>query len=529
MCNRDAARRRRRYLESMRWGIAFAVASVGCGAPVMPALVDADAQADPAAVRCGDVSYADVPVEALVVDGVLWVRGAGGSLASLPLRGRAGITRHLDGERVLDLHHASRGALWALTLDEGPGDVRVWRRGERGWAPIWQMGAPETTVALLEIGGAPALLATGELYVSSTGLATRALAPELPRTSGYAAVASGRSVWVTSRGAGWLYRVDAETGQTALVADRQGEACGGLLDPACDVIVDLMADPGDADCVLVAARGRVVRACAGGEISLAPTVAAALRSEWVEEVRALAFLFPEGSPSRVHLLSLSRAENPGDLARPSLVPNLPPYAADSVVALAASGAGYVALGRDALYRIDAERFVRSSLPPSEPRCGLSVARAGASVIVGGMGPLPLVAALDAPPPQSIAVAPPEPPPCDDTVIFYARGVAGAEDSFNVVISCSAGAVTLTERARPEDRVFSVPPRQWQALWADLERASWRTWKSCDPVEHSDTAERFVISSGADDLQVDCPAARLDAHQRAVLERLRSIADATTQG
>jgi hypothetical protein len=508
----------------MRCALALAAAVAGCGAPVMPALLDARAQADATALACDDDVYADVPVEALVADKALWVRGAGGTLASLPLAGRADITYHLEGEHVLDVLHASSGALWALTLDDAPGDVRVWRRSKSGWDPIWQMGAPTTTVALLELGGMPALLSTEHLYVGAEGVATRALSPALPAARGYTAVAAQGSLWLTSRGAGWLYRVDTHSGSTTLVADRRPEPCAGVLDPACDVIVDMMPDPSGGECALVAARGRVVRTCADGELAVAPGVMAAVRSRWVEEVRALALLFPEGSPSRLHLLSLTHAENPVDLARPSLVPALPPLVEDSIVALAPSRHGYVALGREALYRFDDGGFSRTTLPRSQSRCGLEVGRAGAAVVVGGLGPLPLVATLDAPPPQSTAFTPPA-PPCDDTVIFYARGAAGAE-GLSAVVSCAAGAVTLIERAKPADRVFSVPLREWQALWADLERASWRGWKSCDPVEASATSERFVISSGASTLQVDCPAEQLNVRQRAVLERLRSIVDAT---
>lgn len=521
----------------LRGGLAGAFAAltaVACGAPIMPALSTADDLADTGEQACAtDDLFADVPVETLVVAGDLWVRGAGGTLAALPLSRERTISYHLDRERVIDVHVASGGELWALTVADGPGDMRIWQRTPGGWTPLWEMGAPSEAMALLELGGWPAVLTPERIYVATGELWTQALTPALPNVTDYTAVAHGSSIWVTARGAGWLYHVDAKSGRTKGMADVQPRPCTGLLDPSCDVISDLDADTARPGCALVTTRGRVLRACKEEGIVLAPGVRRAVRAEWAEQIRALAMLFPEGSTSRLHLLSLIRAENPMELARHNLAPDLPKLDGDPIEALASTRTGYVALGDNGLYRVDGRANRRTALPRGKARCGLEVTETDHAVIVNASQPLPLIAALDTPAPTIEPLTAP-PPPCADTVIYFARGEAtrGAgepdarPESDSMVLRCESGDVSMVVRAYPSDRVFSVPAASWRALWADLERAQWRSWKSCEPSEQRSTHDRFMISMPEHTLQVDCAAAVLDNRQRAVLERLSAIFDQT---
>jgi hypothetical protein len=496
-----------------------------CGAPIMPALVTAGDVEDAGEQTCAsDDLFADVPVEALVLGNHLWVRGAGGTLASLPVSGDNTITYHLEHERVVDVQSTSTGALWALSVADGPGDMRIWQRTTGGWTPLWEMGAPSDAMALVELGGWPAVVTPERVYVATGELWTRQLDPPLPKVTQYQVVAHGSSIWVTARGAGWLYAIDAKTGDTTGVADVQPQPCSGLLDPACDVITDLDADVRKPGCVLVTTRGRVLRACPDGSIDQAPGVRRAVRAEWAEQIRALALLYPEHSASRLHLLSLIRAENPTELARHGL-DDFPAPESDPIEAVAPTDGGYLALGQADLYRVDARNTRRAKLSQGESRCGLEVTRSGGALIVNASQPLPLLASIaSAPPPPTEALTAP-PPPCADTVIYYARGEG--EGGVTVVLQCEADEVTMVQRSFPKDRFFSVPFTSWRALWADLERAQWRSWKSCDPSEAAHgTNDRFMISTPEHTLQVDCPHAVLDSRQRAVLERLANIFDRT---
>ena len=497
---------------------------LACGGQIMPALGPASDVEDTAEQACaaGDL-FADVPVEALIREDELWVRGAGGTLASLRLTGqKSAIVYHIDHERVVDVHLSSKDALWALTVADAPGDMRIWQRTNGGWTPLWEMGAPSDAMGLVELGGWPAVVTPQRIYVATGELWTQELQPPLPEVTHYQTVANGSSLWITARGVGWLYHVDAETGKSRGVADVQAEPCSGLLDPSCDVISDLDVDPLRPGCALVTSRGRVLRACRDEPIELARGVRRALRAEWAEQIRALALLYPEGSASRLHLLSLIVAENPMSLARHNLAEHLPKLDSDPIEAVAATNEGYLALGSLALYRIDGRNNRRNELPKGIDRCGLEVTRTNAAVIVNASQPLPLLASLQklAPLKQATLAAPS--PPCTDTVIYY-----GQSDGVTAVMSCVNGEVTMMERAVPNDRHFAVSPLAWRQLWADLERAQWRSWKSCDPVENRDaTHDRFMISTPAHTLQVDCSRDSLNNHQRAVLERLQKIVESS---
>lgn len=516
-------------------GLAITVAALlgtlttlaGCGVPVMPALSHASDLGDPLSQTCAsDDLFADVPIEALVVGDELWVRGAAGTLASLRLTGENRISYHLDHERVLDVHQSSTGAIWALTVADGPGDMRLWQRTLGGWTPMWEMGAPSDAMALVELGGWPAVITPKRLYVATGELWTRPIEPPIPEVTHYQTIAHGSSVWITARGVGWLYHLDAKTGILRGVADVKPEPCSGLLDPSCDVISDLDVDTQRPGCALVTSRGRVLRACPGESIIQAPGVARAVRAKWAEKIRALAMLFPEGSASRLHLLSLTRAENPMELVRHNLADNLPKLDDDPIEALAATRSGYVALGEQALYRVEGRANRRAELPVGALRCGLEVTQTEDAIVINASKPLPLLVSLDRPPPPPTAELAPPPPPCEDTVIFYAHGDPH-DDGVSVVLRCAEGVTSMVQRARPHDRSFAVPEASWRALWADLERAQWRSWKSCDPRDHSATTHgRFMISTVGHTLQVDCPDDTLDSRQRAVLERLRNISEQT---
>lgn len=508
-------------------GVCLALLATTC-TPFIPALGSAGELEDAAEQACAsDDLFADVPVEAMVIRDELWVRGAGGTLASLrPGSDTNTISYHLEHERVVDLFHASNGALWALAVADVPGDVRIWQRAPGGWMPIWEMGAPSDAMALVELGGWPAVVTPQRIYVATGELWTQELSPPLPSANHYQAVARGSSIWVTARGVGWLYHVDAKTGATRGVADIRPEPCSGLLDPSCDVISDLDVDARRVGCALVTTRGRVLRVCPDEKITQAKGVVRAVRAEWAQQIRALAMLFPDDSASRAHLMSLVRADNPMRLARRNLVDDLPKLDDDPIEALATTREGYVALGSQAMYRVEGRRNDRVQLPPSTSRCGLEVTRTDDAIVINASQPLPLMASLDVPsaPPTETLTAPP--PPCEDTVIFYARGDA-SDGGDSVVLRCEEDAVTMVMRAVPHDRFFSVPTPSWRALWADLERAQWRAWKGCDPTSSAGSKnDRFMISTASHTLQVDCPRALLNNHQRAVLERLHTIFEQT---
>ena len=77
--------------------------------------------------------------------------------------------------RLLDLSYE-------LAVADEPGDMRIWHRTPGGWAPIWEMGASSDAMALLELGGWPAVITPHRIYVATGELWTQelGLSPELP-------------------------------------------------------------------------------------------------------------------------------------------------------------------------------------------------------------------------------------------------------------------------------------------------------------------------------------------------------------
>ena len=489
---------------------------------MVPALVTAGDVPAPKPELCapGDL-FTDVPVEALVAEGELWVRGAGGTLASIELGGADRIRYHLPQEPVLDLLRGSDDTLWALTFAEGPQDMRVWLRTESGWSPVWQMGAPSESMALVELGGRPAVLTAKRLFTTHGGLRSRALEPALPDVTQYQVAADRGGVWVSARGVGWLYRVDASTGSTLRVQAVGDGPCEGLLDPRCDVITDLDRDPLRAGCAVLTTRGRVVRACDDGEVSVVGGVGRAVRADWIDKIEALAMLFPDASPSRARLLALAKADNPSKLVS-AVASNLPALESDAIVALSPTDSGFVALGEQGLYRVHGDDGHAVPVGSGRRVCGLAISDTPHAVVVNHDNPLPLLVSKSAPP-----VSPPSrtlpPAPCGDTVVFYADGERTGADGVSVVLRCEQGLVSMVERAQPRDRTFVVPQISWRALWRDLERAEWRTWEGCTPTEGATgLGARVMISTPDHTLSVDCPASELSTRQRAVLERLHAI-------
>ena len=222
--------------------------------------------------------------EVLTHEGQLWVRGADGTLGSLPLP-RGVLKNHFPGTTVTDVHVARDGALWVLAADPVTGDARVWKRRTGGWEPIFEMGGPSTPLlAVGELRGRPVVLTRRAAFVPRAAGAFEGVALDDDLRPGrvpqvhFAAVARagdpaahGLGYLGTDDGeqGGALYRVDLEDGAVEQLRRIDGSGvCDGPLNPSCDPITAVVADPEQRACVLVgvglvhtAPRGRLLRVC----------------------------------------------------------------------------------------------------------------------------------------------------------------------------------------------------------------------------------------------------------------------------
>jgi hypothetical protein len=473
-------------------------------------------------------SFIDAPTEAIHHDGLIWLRGERGALASLDVK-HATLAHHFISDVVVDLLRTEHAELWVLTYDPGSDDVRVWERTPVGWTPLVQVGAPvEGVLALSEVDRRPLLISPRALYAADEqGLVRhRALARPIERALAYTAtIASDGMLWVGVDGGeigGSLLRIDPGTGavRRANLADATGGCMSG---PSCTHVSALFPDPDDPNCVLASIgspHGRLTRVC--GQTLAPELLASPTERQLSEQTLALAFLHPAGSSERERLR----------MAAHSLV-GLAPYdnmtaaSVDSgrrVRALAPAKGGYLAIAGSALYRSDATGVTRLPSRASEARCGLDVTIVdGAAMIESRLHDRTLLVETAAPSDKR-----PQPaPPCEGAEVYYAWGYSQEAElldwGYAAFLSCRAGQASLLERGNPNRRV-DLERQVWDALWRDLERARWRNWKSCTGSARPDEPrERLVIARGAHTLRVDCPASRHRPEHEAALLRVRHIA------
>ncbi len=180
------------------------------------------------------------------------------------------------GERVVDVHRTSDDHVWALTVAEASGDVRVWERERDAWVPVFEMMGTDEPIALGELAGHPLIVTSSALFWTERDRVESLRLDDALEARGAARVSVatvGRDVYVgVDRGAlgGALAHVDLVKGSSELVARTDGlEGCSGTFDPSCDSVAGLEMHPMRPGCALVGIRrnelpasGRLLRVCA---------------------------------------------------------------------------------------------------------------------------------------------------------------------------------------------------------------------------------------------------------------------------
>ena len=484
----------------------------------------------------------DWPAEVVVHDELLWVRGAHGALASLDL-GHAVMKHHFPSEVVVDMHRTRAGKLWALTFDPAPDDMRVWARTKAGWTAVLEMGAGAKVVALTDLDGRPVVLTERAVYAvdNQQRVFSQWLSEPLRR-------GMSRSVAVTREGfvyvginraefGGGLQRIDIASGEVNEVQRLDGGGmCPGPLNPECHPVTSLIRDPHAPDCVLAGVGrrfhsddGRVLRVC-GDQVSSSKRVANAVARHWTARTEALAHVYPEGSNDRRRLLMLAGDPHEawewlGNYAA------IPPRPSPAVYALASHPDSYLAATRDAVYRVADSGVTRSEMPNMRDRCGVLVGVTPDALVVPTKlnwaapsgGHIPLVASR-----HGVQLTRERRAPCDGAQIYYAWGYSSdeelAEFGYGLLLSCNDGIVSMLERGKSLADHVELPRQQWNTLWADLERANWRSWNGCSTdKQRTDMRQRFVISTADHTLRVACPAEQLKPVHDAFMQRIRDMA------
>lgn len=473
-------------------------------------------------------SFVDAPAEVLHDDGLLWLRGERGALASLDLK-RSTLAHHFTSEVVVDVLSTRRGTLWVLTYDPIPEDVRVWERTPVGWTPLVQISAPaEPLLALGELGDRPLLVTARALYLAaSDGLARgKPLARPIERALAYSAIMTADDMlWVAvDRGelGGSLLRIDPFTGEMrrARMLDMVGPCSAGA---ACTRVTSLLVDPEETNCVLAsvgAPKGRMARLCGP---ALAPEIVASPpERQLAEQAMALAFVHPAGSPERERLRMTAHS-----LMGLAPLDNMTASSVEGgrrVRALAPSHSGYLAIAAGSLYRSDASGVSRLSVKSVESRCGLDLTLADGAVVVESPKH-DRAFVVDTAAPGARRTIPTA--PCEGAEVYYAWGYTHEAElldwGYAALLSCRAGEPVLLERGNPNRRV-KLERRVWEELWRDLERARWRTWSNCTgAISPDEPRERLVIARGDHSLRVDCPVSRHRPEHEAAVLRIRHIA------
>jgi hypothetical protein len=283
----------------------LAIALSGClgAGTITPPFAPAASRPDPAPVttrlrpRIAEIQYANDKV---------WLRGVDRTLHAAR-KGARHPTRYLASEQVLDLHVTPHGKLWVLALDPHSGDARVWQRDTSGFAPIFEMAAPNFPLhAITDQDDEPMILGERAIFWTRDG-ALRSVSldgevrPGKVRMLAFAAANDG-SAYVGINSGEWggaLARVDLENGEIRGIVRKDGPGlCTGPLNPNCDPITDVVQDPDSPRCVLASVglshfiqTGRLLRVC-GEHVHVIPGPWSGANREPLATERLLEVLSP---------------------------------------------------------------------------------------------------------------------------------------------------------------------------------------------------------------------------------------------
>ncbi len=212
-------------------------------------------------------------VRAVFADGLLWMLGEDGSLASLDPDESEPEAVEGSG-RVVDLCRVD-GRLVVLSQDEKGGGwlLRTGASSALGQAEPIPAGG-ETFIALSCDRERIMLVTSGRLIdvvgseMRSTPLSEGIEPPPVTST----AFRSGSFVWVGFNAGEWgggLARISRGTGKVEIIEwNRSGDLCGGPLNSGCDPVNGIVASPRDPSCVVAAiglvhmsSHGRIVEVC----------------------------------------------------------------------------------------------------------------------------------------------------------------------------------------------------------------------------------------------------------------------------
>ncbi len=223
--------------------------------------------------------WSDPDLGEAVIDGAadaryLWLRGQRGVLIRFD---RQTGDRTVLGRDVVDLQRDG-AHLWAAMKVEDSSEVSLSdvKNSDR---PPFRIELDGEFVGLFATGGdRPGVLTSRQtLRPAADGWRSKPLAPELkcgdfPASYGQVAAAADGSLYLGCNVGEWgggLQRIDPETGLSAIVSQTSEDLCGGLLNPSCDPVVGVFAEPGRPECMTVGTslahitlrEGRILRIC----------------------------------------------------------------------------------------------------------------------------------------------------------------------------------------------------------------------------------------------------------------------------
>lgn len=286
---------------------------------------------------------------AAVWDGKLWYIN-GGALWSADLDAQSVMQHGPDGMALLA---AGSGTLWAARVDQpqtkpdGKAALTVQRvcpDGVLGAPAIRRdLAAGERLIDIVVLEGEAWALTTRALVTSKSG--APAVAVDLdkapvgwPMGAAVPKAAQGDVYFASDAGewGGSLLRFNVRTGkgETSKSADAK-DLCEGVLNPACDPVTSVIADPKRPDCVLASVglrhlleRGKIVRACPQGVELVFETsqdggpngtaifgLAPSASGFWAVSARE-AFKFEDGKLTRRMPLKFEATGSGLDIARP---------------------------------------------------------------------------------------------------------------------------------------------------------------------------------------------------------------------
>ena len=231
--------------------------------------------------------------------------------------------------------------LWSLAGDRaGAGTWTLRRLSGAKWIEHAQIRpAGEPFVALTcRAGAATALTPYSFVVVAGSDSKRIALSQPLRHANSVVVFEDGRGIHVglnSGEFGGGLIRIDGSTGALSEIESHEvGIVCGGLLNPECDPVTGITADPERPDCVLASVglahlrlHGRIIRVC----------------GDRVQKYYTRASRAPEPQ------LGLSDSE---------------PYESAAFFGVTSSSGGVMAAGLDGLYNLSREGVARRSPWPT---------------------------------------------------------------------------------------------------------------------------------------------------------------------